>query len=107
MTCKVPGSAAIWREASGTTHDKSVECDLIIFPAFRSGAELAIEPLTPARACTELMASNVNAANLADGGLSGLTALARRVPAVRLVYGAFNQLDGIADMLAALLSISG
>jgi hypothetical protein len=87
---------------AGTTHNTSTECGLIIFPAFRPGAELAIEPVTPARACTELMASNVNAANLADGGLSALTALARRVPAVKLVYGAFDQLDGIADMLASL-----
>jgi hypothetical protein len=91
-----PGAAA------GTAMADEVSCRLILFPTFRAGAEFTLEPLTPARAAADLMASNVNAANLADGGLSALSALARRVPALRLVYGAFDQLDGIADMLAGL-----
>lgn len=77
-------------------------CGLIIFPSFTPGAELTIRSLTSARACIGLMGCNVNSRNLPDGGFTIISGLARRVTAVELSYGAFDQLDDVADMLARL-----
>ena len=74
-------------------------CGLILFVAYSAGAALSLKPLSPGRAALKLMACNVNAANLADGGLAAMTRLTRDTPAVELVYGAFDQLEGLADSL--------
>jgi len=82
-------------------------CGLIIFPSFTPGADLTIRPLTSARACIGLMGCNVNSRNLPDGGFTIISSLARRVTAVELSYGAFDQLDDVADMLARLVLDGG
>ncbi|MDO8400510.1 MAG: glycosyltransferase [Bradyrhizobium sp.] len=87
--------------------DADLLCGLIIFPAFITDAGLTIEPLTAAKACFRLMGCNVNARNLADGGFAAISELARRVPAIELRYGAFEQLDGVVDTLASLMLDAG
>ena len=82
-------------------------CGLIIFPSFTPGADLTIRPLTSARACIGLMGCNVNSRNLRDGGFAVISGLARRATAVELNYGAFGQLDHVADMLARLMLDGG
>jgi hypothetical protein len=78
-------------------------CRLIVFPRYEAGSELRVEVLSPAQAALRLVGTNLNARNLADGGFSALTGFARQVPAVTLHYGAFEQLQGTADVLARLL----
>jgi hypothetical protein len=78
---------------------RRLPCGLILFVAYSAGAALSLTPVSPGRAALKLMACNVNAANLADGGLAAMTRLTRDTPAVELVYGAFDQLDGLADSL--------
>ena len=46
------------------------------------------------------MNCNLNARNLADGGLAGLTTLARDTPCVTLRYGDYAQLEDVLDTLA-------
>lgn len=84
-----------------------VRCGLIVFPAFSPGAPIAIQPITAAQACIRLMGCNVNARNLADGGFAILSDLARRVAAVEVRYGSFEQLEGVVDVLAKLLLEGG
>jgi len=97
------GSLVLRPETGNSDRPGSAPCELILFPAFSPGADLAIRPLTSAKACIGLMECNVNARNLEDGGFSTLSALARRVTAVELRYGGFEQLDDVADTLARLI----
>jgi hypothetical protein len=90
-------------QAGDPAQPEPLPCALIVFPLFTPGADLAIRPLTSARACIGLMGCNVNSRNLPDGGFAVVSGLARRVTAVELTYGAFDQLDGVADTLARLL----
>lgn len=83
------------------------QCGLIVFPSFSPGAQIAIQSITAAQACIRLMGCNVNARNLADGGFATLSDLARRVPALELRYGSFEQLEGVVDVLARLLLEGG
>lgn len=89
------------------TPARLLPCGLIIFPSFAPGADLTIRPLTSARACIGLMGCNVNSRNLPDGGFTAVSGLARRLTAVELSYGAFDQLDDVADMLARLVLDGG
>lgn len=75
----------------------------LLLPAYRPGASLVAERLSPARAGAYLMACNVNGRNLADHGFGQLMAVARSAPAYRLVYGSF---DDLLEIIATLLSES-
>ena len=82
-------------------------CGLIIFPAFKPGVSLAIESISPAKACVRLATCTGNTHNLADGWFAAVNRLVRRVPAVELTYGAFTQLDDVVDTLAKLVLDGG
>lgn len=77
-------------------------CRLLVFPQFVAGAEISLEPLTSGQAALRLVACNLNARNLPDGGFAALSSLARTVPAIELRYGDFAQLEGVLDPLARL-----
>jgi hypothetical protein len=77
-----------------------ISCGLIVFPQFSEGAELRIEPLSTAAAAVRLIGCNLNARNLPDGGFAAISRLARSAPAVTLVYGGYEQLEGVVDTLA-------
>lgn len=72
---------------------------MMIFPQFEPGRDLKIQPVSPGEAGLKLIASNLNARNLADGGLGSIATLARKTPAVALRYGNFEQLTGTLDEL--------
>ena len=82
---------------------EGLPCGLIIFPAFKRGASLAIESISPAKACIRLAAYSGNTHTLADGWFAALNRLVRRVPAVELTYGAFTQIDDVVDTLVKLV----
>jgi hypothetical protein len=93
-------------------HEKSpsrnhVQCGLIVFPDFNPGAELAITSLSAAKASMRLMAASGNASILADGGVPAINRLVRDVPAFVLTYGAFEQLEGVLDVLAKFVLDKG
>jgi hypothetical protein len=67
--------------------------DLILFPRFVKGAEFQLEKLTTAKAGLALMASLVNARNLAGHGFGEAVRLVRQTRSYRLEYGGFQQLD--------------
>ena len=75
-------------------------CGLIVFAAYTPGAALAINPLSAAMAALKLMACNVNARYLPDGGFAAIGALAQSAAAVVLRYGSFTQLESLSDVLA-------
>lgn len=83
--------------------DTALCCGLIVLPQFKSGSALEIRSLSPGEAAFRLMACNLNARNLADGGVRTISALSRAAPCITLQYGDFNQLDGVLDVLAKLL----
>ncbi len=76
---------------------KSPSLSLIIFPHHTPDAPLQLEPLTPAQSAMQLMGCYVNARNLENHGFRQLTSLTRGVPAFKLSYSHFNQLDGVLD----------
>jgi len=60
---------------------------LILFPAYHKDAPLVLEKISAARACSSLMACNVNARNFPDHGFQQIVRLARSIPACRITYG--------------------
>jgi Glycosyl transferase family 2/LicD family len=83
------------------------QAGLLIFPNFTVGSSLAFEFVSPARAAMKLMECNLNSRNLADLGLPAVTKLASHVPALRLTYGSFSQLDEVADKFAKMIVENG
>ena len=80
---------------------------LVVFVQYAEGAELAIEPVSTARTVSRLMGCNLNARNLPDHGLAMVRELAGTIPAIVLRYGAYNQLDGVADRLIRMIVADG
>ena len=66
---------------------------LLLFPHFQPKAPLTLTRLSPARAGKALMESLVNGRNLPDHGFGMAVKLAAHIPAWRLTYGDFDQLD--------------
>jgi LicD family/Glycosyl transferase family 2 len=73
------------------------QAGLMIFPNFVAGSPLEFVSVSPAQSGMKLMQCNLNARNLDDHGLRSLTAFARNVPALDLIYGGYEQLEGVAD----------
>ncbi len=80
----------------------TAELALLLFPKFQAGADLVIEPLSAARAGLQLMGCHVNARNLAGHGFPDVVKLCRKVPACRLTYGSFAQLEDSLDSFLEL-----
>ncbi len=59
---------------------------LILFPVYRSDSDFSVRLLSPAEAAFHLMQHLVNARNLTENGLTAVTRLAQRTPAVALSY---------------------
>ena len=78
------------------------EVGLIVIPSYQPGTEARIEPLSPGEAALRLVACNLNARNLKDGGFELIAALTRRVPAFLIRFGAFSQLEGTLDRMIDL-----
>ena len=73
---------------------------LIIFPMYRSRAELTLVRLSPAHTCARLMGCLVNARNLPNHGLPEITRLSRKVMAYSLSGG---DADQMVDKIETLL----
>ncbi len=75
-------------------------CGLVIVVGFRAGAALALEAVSEDEAA-RLVRGNVRKPDGASDADDLLVAsFAARVPALRLAYGAFDQIAGVADFLA-------
>jgi len=94
--------AAFWPKSSVLTGQPH-NCHLVLFPRFASGSEFRLDKLSPAQAALELMACNVNARNLPDHGFGIVTAFAQEVPAIKVEYGAFQQLQDAIDAVLDLI----
>ena len=70
---------------------------LIVFPRFQQEGELQLTPLSKARAGLGLMECLINARNLTEHGFPHVTRLARATPAYELVYGGFDQIEGVIE----------
>lgn len=84
-----------------------VAAGMILFPNWMPDAEFRIQPLTSGRSARGLLENNLNAANFADGGLSTLARYAGSLPAFRLTYATFDQLDGFLDEVVDDVLASG
>lgn len=77
-----------------------IPLDLIVFPHYQDGREMAIGRLSKAEAAFELMRCLANARNLAEHGLSEVVRLANTVPAYALSYANLGQAGrAILDLL--------
>jgi hypothetical protein len=72
---------------------------LIVFPRYQHGSEMRFQPLSKARAGLGLMECLINARNLAEHGFPQVTRLVRATPAYELVYGGFEQIEGVIEGL--------
>ena len=82
---------------------KCLKAGLFIFPNYTADSDLLIESLTPAQSGLELMACNVNARNIKSHGFNDVADIARTVPAIRLTYSKFEQLEGMLPKLIDLI----
>ncbi|MEM1378051.1 MAG: glycosyltransferase [Pseudomonadota bacterium] len=66
----------------------------LMFPRFNPAFQSAyLHPVSPSEAALQLLGTNLNGRNLADGGLGDLTRLVNDVPSFELRYGGVEQLD--------------
>lgn len=72
---------------------------LIIFPNYQAGSEFELRQLSKAQAGLELMQCLINARNLPGHGFSEVTRLAREVPAYKMTYANFAQIEPHIDPL--------
>ncbi len=72
---------------------------LIVFPRYTANSEFVLQQLSKAQAGKALMQCLVNAQNLPDLGFSEITRLARQIPAYKLQYSNFAQLDNAIEQL--------
>jgi hypothetical protein len=86
-------------EGSASWSQRPIDRGFMVFPRFVAGAQLSLTPLTAGETALRLMGNCLNARNLPRGGLSFARGLACHLPAVALVYGATDQLDGMLDVL--------
>ena len=104
-TLRTAGGVAICPSVPATAQER--QAGLVIFPRYVAGGKLEIAPVSPAMACLKLMECNLNGRNLGDHGLQILSDFARGVPALRLSYGDYDQLDGVADTLVKFVINEG
>ena len=76
---------------------------LIIFPNYQAESEFELRQLSKAQAGLELMQCLINARNLPDHGFPEVTRLARSVPAYKITYSSFAQLEPHIDPLLAAI----
>jgi hypothetical protein len=74
---------------------------LIVFPRYRPDCRLDVTRLTRARAGLALMECLINARNLPQYGFDEAVRLARTVPAYRLAYSDFAQLEDVFSEMGA------
>ena len=82
---------------------KQLKAGLFIFPNFTPQSKLQIEPLTPAQTGLALMACNVNARNVENHGFNDIAEISKVVPAIRLTYSQFQQLENVLPNLIDLI----
>jgi Glycosyl transferase family 2 len=90
-------------EDSAPLSQRPIDHGLVVFPSFVPDASLSITALTAGETALRLIGNCLNARNLPRGGLSFAHRLACQLPAVALVYGATDQLDGTLDVLTRQL----
>lgn len=100
------GGAVVALAGRGASEIQPINRLTMVFPQYSPGAALTLTPLTPAQAGLRLLEHCVNARNLPRGGLGLAGLLARRGPAVSLVYGSADQLAGTLDVLSRQLLAS-
>ncbi len=70
-----------------------------LFPEYRKGAQVSLKKMSPARSSLYLLRSHVNARNLSDHGIAGLSGIARKCSSFELIYGSFDDLPLIVSSL--------
>lgn len=76
---------------------------LMVFVEYRQGTELSLDTLSAAQAALLLMGCVRNGKTLPGGGFALVSKTCKTIPALRLVYGDFAQLDGTLDRLWSIL----
>jgi len=73
---------------------------VMVFPTFLAGSPAILTPITPARACMQLMACHVTARNFRDHGLQAMSRLVRGLSLYSLTFGGFSDLrSALAPLL--------
>jgi Glycosyl transferase family 2 len=84
---------------ANASSERAIDRGLIVFPHFKHSAPFELSVLTPGETCLNLIQNCLNVRNLPHGGLRLASLLARRVPAIALIYGETSQLEGTLDVL--------
>jgi hypothetical protein len=80
----------------------SAPCGLIINVHFVRGSDLHLEPIVARDAAFRLLEHTRRVIIPSDAEYATVAALAERVPALRLTYGSYAQIDGVLDFLARI-----
>ena len=96
------GEHLLFQPAGARNHEAARPCGMLVFPRYRSGANVRIQGLTAAEAGLRLVECNLNARNFSDGGFAEITRLSRLVPAISVEYGDFAQLEDKLDTVLRL-----
>ena len=96
------GSHLVLSPPQAKTEGAGWPCGMLVFPHYRSGADVRIQELTAAESGLRLVGCNLNARNFADGGFGAITRLSRLVPAISVEYGDFAQLEDTLDTVIRL-----
>ena len=83
--------------------DTAAECGMILDVGFQAGADLRLEPLAGDALTFRLLEQTQRVVIPGDVGYPELVRLAATVPALRLTYGSYAQIDGILDFLLRLV----
>ncbi len=87
----------------GTSMKNLARLQMIVFPNFIAGSAYSFTKLSAAQTAQELLATLINARNLAAKGLDPVSLLARKIQGFRLQYGEFTQLLGLDQQLRELI----
>ena len=77
----------------------SVRPGLMLFPAFRPGAEFSLQRVPAGQATMHLVQGILNGGNLNNRGVAQAAEIARVCPGYQLSYGHFDQLAPLLEML--------
>ena len=85
---------------------KTVVPGLVVFAELRANLKFSAAALTPAQAMARLMGCVANSGRLTHRGVPVVSALARRVPALEIMFDSVGQLDESMDALLEVVLAS-
>jgi hypothetical protein len=84
----------------------AVRPGILLFPTFRKGSEFSLKRLPAGQATIRLVQSILNGGNLVHRGVAQAAAIARACPGYEMIYGHFDQLAPLLQLLNASADVA-